>query len=677
MPEPRAAATLLATLPAALVLAFGIAQVWPFFSDDAFISLRYSERLLAGEGLTWTAGERVEGYSNLLHVLLCSGLGGLGIDVVTAARAIGVVASLLALFALARGGHALAHLSEDARPLRRLPVAVPLLAASTQVAGCWTCAGLEGPLVALWTSLAFVGLVRAAASAAPQRWSRRALLRLSLPLLLLGWTRPDGPLWTLAIGTGIALLRLDRGLRTAVAAAFWFGLLPLLGFATQLVFRCLYYGDLVPNTAHVKAEFDPHTWPAGVDYLRAAIASHAGVFAAALCGGLAALWSRRTRAIAALLLLPTFVWCGYLVLIGGDHFPGRRLLHGALAPLALLGGLLPCLLRRWGHLTTGAGLALLLLAAFWNLRAADDAQRAELRAEVWEWRGEQLGRELGRAFHESQPLLAVDAAGAVPFFSRLPALDMLGLCDRTIATTSTPAWIATMRPEIPRPPGHMRGNGRYVMDREPDLMLFSNPPGLPLPVFVSAAEFEDDPRFLRGYRCVLLDLGERELRSGQRERLISVPWVRTQGRIGVRDDGQRIEIPAWLFGSHALAAPTIRRHQPPTADLAQAAAAASLAGIAAWFDQRAAVAEVQPTGPWQLRVGAELRLALPLPLPAGRFRCQLVPADAPFTLQATSGGRLDGDLLTSDGGDVGLELATRPDAALPARMIALRLVREF
>lgn len=38
----------------------------PFMADDAFISLRYAERLAAGNGLTWTDGERVEGYTNLL-----------------------------------------------------------------------------------------------------------------------------------------------------------------------------------------------------------------------------------------------------------------------------------------------------------------------------------------------------------------------------------------------------------------------------------------------------------------------------------------------------------------------------------------------------------------------------------------------------------------------------------
>ncbi len=37
-----------------------------FLADDALISLQYTKRLLAGEGLTWCDGNLVEGYSNLL-----------------------------------------------------------------------------------------------------------------------------------------------------------------------------------------------------------------------------------------------------------------------------------------------------------------------------------------------------------------------------------------------------------------------------------------------------------------------------------------------------------------------------------------------------------------------------------------------------------------------------------
>src|SRR5690606_41903524 len=61
-----------ALLLASGCLAFLAAHFYPFLSDDALISLRYAERFIQGRGLTWDDYEKVEGYTNLLWVLLCS-----------------------------------------------------------------------------------------------------------------------------------------------------------------------------------------------------------------------------------------------------------------------------------------------------------------------------------------------------------------------------------------------------------------------------------------------------------------------------------------------------------------------------------------------------------------------------------------------------------------------------
>ena len=46
-----------------------------FHQDDAYISMRYAANLLSGEGLVWNPGERVEGYTNFLHVMALALLG--------------------------------------------------------------------------------------------------------------------------------------------------------------------------------------------------------------------------------------------------------------------------------------------------------------------------------------------------------------------------------------------------------------------------------------------------------------------------------------------------------------------------------------------------------------------------------------------------------------------------
>ncbi len=653
---------LLATLPALLLVGWQTQAVWPFFSDDAFISLRYSERLLAGEGLTWTDGERVEGYSNLLWVLLCAGLGGLGLDLVTAARLLGGAATALGMLALAR-----ALRPHDLRSTLVAALA-PLVAASTQVVQAWTFSGLEGPLVFCLLALGFGALVRAI-DAEPDvaLWPRAVLLRASVPFALACWTRPDSPLWVAATAAGLALATYG-GLAVRARSVVAFAALPFAAFVAQMAFRLAYHGDVVPNTAHVKADFDPNTFGAGLRYVTAALGAHPGLALVATTAVLAGLAHAPGRRLGLMLALPLLAWTVYLAAIGGDHFPGRRLLHGALAPLALA-----LAVPRRERPQQAVGLAIVvLLAGSWNTQAArTDAQTAELRGETWEWRGKVVGEALQRAFGEQQPRLAVDAAGAVPFYSRLPALDLLGLCDRTIARTPVPAWVATMRPEIPRPPGHLKGNGRYVMDQAPDLLLFSNPPGLPLPVFVSACEFEDDPRFLSNYRGVLVDLGRRAILPGVEEELVVPLWVHRTGRVGVRSDADTIAVPAFLFGAHAMTGPIQRRHQPPTGDAAvEAEVGARMNALLQWFTARQAVAVADARGHLQLELRTPAPATVTVDVPAGEWRVAVEPADAAVDV-------VPSQVSASTPSPTTLALQARTGATLPQRIdrVVLRRIR--
>lgn len=655
-PAVRWELSLLAALPALALLVAQCAWLPHFVSDDAFISLRYAERLLAGDGLTWTDGERVEGYSNLLWVLgvaAAHGVLGLGVDLVADARLLGFGCGAAALVVLACAGA-----PRDLPSLARAAVA-PLLVASAQATLGWTQAGLEGPLVLLLLAFGFAGLAAAHdRDGDVARWPARTLLGLGLPFALACWTRPDAPLWVFVAGLALAVAA--RSLRVALAL----GAPAAAAVGAQLVFRLAYYGDTVPNTAHVKAEFAPAMWPAGFAYVGAAIAAHPGSFAVAALA-IAALWrTPARRPLLAALALPVVAWLLYLASVGGDHFPCRRLLHGALAPLAVLVAVAG---RRGAPLAGAVGAAALLGIAANFYVARTDAQSHELRAETWEWQGREIGRALAAAFPSERPLLAVDAAGAVPFYSGLPCLDLLGLCDRTIATTPLPAWLATTLPGTPKPPGHLRGNGRYVLDRAPDLFLFGPPPGRPLPVFASGAEAEEDARFRDGYRLVQLDLGERRLVGEQTAAITAPLWVRLDGRAGVVRSDDAVAIPAWLFGAFELRAPVVQRYQPPTPASAQAAGE-QLAALVPWLEQRRALAVPGPDGRLGLRL-ASGEAAITLKLPGGRWRAEVEPADA-FGSLAIDHAPVDanGAFLVLFDGDHTLRLR-RADGAEPTPLI--------
>ena len=81
-----------------------------------------------------------------------------------------------------------------------------------------------------------------------------------------------------------------------------------------------------------------------------------------------------------------------------------------------------------------------------NVRITRDGVTAEQKAAIVREITDTLVRVLGirdilvvGRDSEEEPLFAVTAAGCLPYFSELPALDMLGLNDRHIAHHRPPA----------------------------------------------------------------------------------------------------------------------------------------------------------------------------------------------------------------------------------------------
>src|SRR4030095_14308258 len=101
--------------------------------------------------------------SNLLWVLACAALGGLGLDLVTAARLLGAFCTTAALWCLSS-----AIRPNDPRTCL-LAAAAPILVASTQPVLAWTLGGLEGPMVMWWLAWGLGSLVARLAARAAAR----------------------------------------------------------------------------------------------------------------------------------------------------------------------------------------------------------------------------------------------------------------------------------------------------------------------------------------------------------------------------------------------------------------------------------------------------------------------------------------------------------------------------
>src|SRR5262249_30342269 len=112
-----------------------------FVVDDAAITYAYSINLAHGAGPVLRAGgERVEGYSNFLWMLLLALGVRLGADVFLLARVLGALLGLTLILGVA-------ELSAALRGRRSLVDALPALFAATLTpVSYWCMSGLEGPL---------------------------------------------------------------------------------------------------------------------------------------------------------------------------------------------------------------------------------------------------------------------------------------------------------------------------------------------------------------------------------------------------------------------------------------------------------------------------------------------------------------------------------------------------
>ncbi len=481
---------------AALAVALWLAQWFylrRFIHDDAYIALRYVDHWLRGLGLVWNPGERVEGYTSLLWVLLCGAVAKLGAGHVLAARIVGVgslvgLAVDLGVTPPAKGLSTRAH---RASALFCLSFG-PLIA--------WTLGGLE---TVLFAALVTAGLRRVPGL---RRGAGRAPFVTSG--LLLGAAvvcRPEGALFFAVATLALALWR-ARGAPIPRAHLALFVTSGALFGGAQLAFRLAYYGDWLPNTAYVKGAVSLASVGQGLRYI-GACAPHLAAL------GLVALWAWRrprtgtmdepgveratARAGVQLWAGASALFLAYVIAIGGDHMPWYRFVlpvvpllalatfHGVAATPRPHGAMRVSLL-----LTLAAGVVSTVYlgetAGFDGWRNPDPAAH----------RGAVVGRFI-RARWPEGALVALNTAGSTAYFSRRPAIDMLGLNDPHIARVDTPH-----DPSLPwsHLPGHHKGDGAYVLSRKPDFVILGGSQGDRVPWFVGDKQLLTQPAFRRDYR---------------------------------------------------------------------------------------------------------------------------------------------------------------------------------
>ncbi len=507
--SPPRRTALPAWLPWALLAVACALFVWhaatsAFVQDDSYITYRYARNIVRGLGPVFNPGERVEGYTNFLWMMLIALLGKLGIPfavIIPLTQVMGVAFGVMTivLFFLFLRRHS------NGPPLLA-PLATLLLAACGSFA-YWHVSGMETGLFTMLLAAAF--WFYTAERTGRNRFVTSALLGLA------ALTRPEGVLFAGLLCLHRLLVgwaeRRQPGARRALVVDLGLLLGPLAVLVAPLyAWRLSYYGSLFPNTFYAKTGRSLSYVKSGFQYLWEFQRAY-GLFGLALVGPLLVAWRRKRLSLSSPIFFAALVlvaYSVYVVAVGGDVLRIYRFFVPVyvLAFFILAEGvwLLPL-----GRPLQVALLCLLVPLTFWGPFARGRSVRADVNMNLvledglvdkMTATGRFLAEQLG-----PDDWFACTTIGAVSYYSDRNTLDMLGLTDSAVA----------------RHPEDLLGgkvywkernyNTAHVLGRNPRFVYFST--GAKPSAAAERALFLR-PRFRRGYYACPISLPDKDDKIG-------------------------------------------------------------------------------------------------------------------------------------------------------------------
>jgi arabinofuranosyltransferase len=426
------------------LLATGLVSVFlPYTVDDAFITFRYARNLSSGLGPVFNPGERAEGYTSFLWMLLLGGAYSLNLDLVVVSKIMGLVCLL------ATAGVIYWAASTISRHPRRVGVVAVFVLLTWVDVALNSVTGMETAFYMLWVT----------AAVTRHMWEERhgGVPWSSLLFGLAALTRPEG----------LALFGLHWLYRVAVARWRWrqalVDALPfLLLVGAHWLWQLNYYGDLLPATYYAKAGPLRERLLLGLWYVLGFTVA-GGVFF--LAGVPIALRQGNPR-----LRYPLWIASGGLAIAlweGGDWMVGYRFL----VPVIPIWCLITAELLSTAYTQTAASVVgprwqrlrkvlvvLLLSGAYLAVNAAKLAalrHYTTIRAMGYRTAHLRLAEWLSANYPSGTPVALMDI-GIVGYYTDLRLIDITGLTDTTIAHAPgfhvnkvyDPAYVLDQEPEV-------------------------------------------------------------------------------------------------------------------------------------------------------------------------------------------------------------------------------------
>lgn len=420
-----------------------------FTQDDAFISYRYVKNLVNGHGLVFNPGERVEGYTNFLWIILLSIFANFGLDIIIVSKILGVASGCITLFLLYKISFLFLQNKTGTQHSGFFALLPCLLLASNSAFAYWSISGLETAFFVMAVlSSVYLYFIN----------ERLAIISSALSSLI----RPEGVLvFSILLAHKFFFKR--QNLKECLLYTLGFTLL-LLPF---LFFKLSYYGDLLPSPFYAKTGLSWEYLKTGLAYFWLFL-RHYGLWGVLYL--IPILLYKDLQVKGKLFLLMIYTYTLYIIIIGGDVLRVHRFFLPILPLLYLLFvyALVIFSLRqkrrvvKWFTLIFPA-IAFSSLTFFLPRPLIMDARQAEI---ALCFKMSAYAQRLTQCFG-AHFTLSISTIGAISYLTEATVIDMLGLTDPYIAKhpEKIPGVISIWKEK--------NFNTQYLLSRNPDVIMFS------------------------------------------------------------------------------------------------------------------------------------------------------------------------------------------------------------
>ena len=426
--------------------------------DDAFISFRYAKNLVEGKGLTYNFGERVEGYTNFLWVIILSFSYLFQLQFEIVAKILGMLLSMAIIILM----YIQTIRNSGAKSFWCL-MPVILLTANGSFA-LWALGGLETHL--------FTFLILLGSSLYIQNHRDKSSAR-SYPFIfaLSAMTRPEGLfVFATTILHKISFERKKITIREAGKDIFRF----LIIFLPYFLWRFYYYGYPFPNSYYAKVANNWFQFLKGFEYVQNFYSSFGSII---ILLPILFILEYYKKFWTSYYLCLVGVYIAYICYVGGDQLLIFRFFVPILPFIYILfadslKNIYFYIVEKWSTslhrslFLKATSLLIFLFIVVITIRPSfygTEYNRILIEKKVE--KGRMIIGKWTKKHWPASTKIALVPAGIIPFYSELYSIDLVGLNDKHIAHVKVPNFGKGKHQ------GHQKYDCEYVLSKKPDYIF--------------------------------------------------------------------------------------------------------------------------------------------------------------------------------------------------------------